>query len=363
MNYTVSVNLAGHNSSICILKDGDIELFIEEERLSRWKRDNRIPLRIIEVIKDYTTYIDTLVLMNFGYDYMIDYVKNHISKEGITVNDVVRDDIGYHHHLSHAASGFYCSGFEEAICLVMDGSGGTFMFNDKSMNETTSIYHAKYPAVFDVKYKRFNYIVEQWDTFNFIEDVTKTVGDEFGCPVDIEYQHDVGNMYSAVCKSMGFGELNEGKLMGLSSYGKPNSNLPDILCDGLTNMQLVKPNRQMTVSLEDKEDWAYAAQKAAEKMIVERVDYIVDNFDCKNLVFSGGCSLNILANSEIKKKYPELNVFVDPIATDANQSLGAAKYAYHMETNDTKIRKLDTIYLGRQYEINTLRKEITNFLK
>lgn len=373
--FTIALSVAGHESSICILEDGDIILFLQEERVTKIKKDSLFPLKVLEKIKEYTNHIDHLLLVNFELQSNVEYVKNYLKKQNITFDKFTYDVPGDYHHLAHASSAFYSSGFEEAICLVIDGSGGTYRIKEHpyiEAIETTSIFSAKYPAQFDLKFK--NLIFSPHVRTQYFHEDKKYIEDYLNCIVNVSHHLDVGALYSATSKHLGFGYLNEGKTMGLSSFGKENSDIPNILCKNtiLSNMNLYRSDRVIDIDVypklknltfQEKADLAYATQKASEKIILERVKFIASNYNCKNIVFSGGCSLNILANSKVKESFPDINFFVDPIATDASQSLGMAKYAFHFETNDVKIRKVNSMYLGPEYDINKIHKEVNDFLQ
>ena len=81
-------------------------------------------------------------------------------------------------------------------------------------------------------------------------------------------------------------------------------------------------------------------------------------YPTNNLILGGGCALNILGNSVIKRKFPNLNIFVDPIATDASLSLGAALYYYKKEFPRTKFKKLENVYLGPQYNPQSIKEKL-----
>jgi predicted NodU family carbamoyl transferase len=159
--------------------------------------------------------------------------------------------------------------------------------------------------------------------------------------------------------------------MGLSSYGK-KSNLPKFLYkDQVANMNVFTHNRTLNDKLnpefkintfKNKANIAYSVQKSLEKIFLNKIEYIIKNVKCKNIVLSGGCALNILGNSIIKKKYPKLNIYVDPIANDASLSLGAAKYHYYKRSEDTRLSKEDSIYLGPTYSLKDIKEKIESFI-
>ena len=93
---------------------------------------------------------------------------------------------------------------------------------------------------------------------------------------------------------------------------------------------------------------------------------IKNNSKIKNLVIGGGCALNILGVSAIKEKYPEFNIFVDPIANDATHAIGMGIHFYNVYKMKGKLKKTNkfkSIYTGPKYEIEQMRKDIDLFLE
>jgi carbamoyltransferase len=120
MRTTVSISLANHDSSVCILKDNKIDLFIQAERLNRKKHSAELNIKTLELINNKVSKIDDLILVNFFDKEKINLTIETINKITKLNNVIVDND---NHHLYHAASAFYLSGFKEAICLVIDGWG------------------------------------------------------------------------------------------------------------------------------------------------------------------------------------------------------------------------------------------------
>jgi predicted NodU family carbamoyl transferase len=103
---------------------------------------------------------------------------------------------------------------------------------------------------------------------------------------------------------------------------KSNKNIPNILCENsmLSNMNLFLSNRSLNTTLfpylknmnfQKKADLAYSVQQSLEKIFLERIDYTIKKTNCKNIVFSGGCALNVVGNSKIKKNFPKIKFYVD----------------------------------------------------
>jgi carbamoyltransferase len=356
----VSIAIQNHNASICILEDEKILLLLQEERVSRIKNDSSLPLKMLNCIQNYAKVIDYLCLTNIREEEKI-YICDFLNINKIKVLDIIFEGSD-NHHLYHASSAFYGSGFEESACLVIDGWGGAFndSKNNLSFLETTSIYCANYPNNFTTIYKNLWYLphINTPDQY-----IMSDFESQFDYDVNLNHHLDLGVMYRTVTDHIGYSVIGgQGKTMGLSAYGKSNKNIPNILCENsiLSNMNLFLSNRSLNINLfpylknmdfQKKADLAYSIQQALEKIFLERIDYTIKKTNCKNIVFSGGCALNVVGNSEIKKNFSKINFYVDPISNDACQSFGAAKFYYHQITNSNKISKLENLYLGDDYNI------------
>ena len=142
----------GHNGSAALVKDGKLEVYIEEERMSRVKRDGNPYKAMIWLMQKYT--IDFLVIGGNGSDTERHFLPwtGENSYEALVRKFYPRVEVlsfGHMHHLAHAASAFYGSGFDSAAALVVDGCGSPRKFpevedmpEDKKFNyfETESIY-------------------------------------------------------------------------------------------------------------------------------------------------------------------------------------------------------------------------------
>jgi carbamoyltransferase len=339
MRKTVAISLAGHDASICILNDYKIDLFIQEERLNRKKHSSCLDNELLKLLPNK---IDDLILINFHDQSKVDKILKHTKAKNVILDDI-------NHHLYHAASAFYLSNFKKAIALVIDGSGTQIKINNFIGSEASSIYDV--PS-FKPIYKE---VMHDMQEFKFYD------GKDIKTEYDLEIIDSLsaGIMYGTVSWFLGFGRLEGGKTMGLSAYGK-ESKLPNFLYKDSVNMNVFTQNRSFNLkhhpelkknNFKNNANIAYNAQMALEKLFLNKMQYIKSKTKCKNIVFSGGCALNILGNSLIKKKYPEYNFFIDPIANDATLSLGAAKFHYYNKTKDTRFEKIDNVYLGKKYNI------------
>lgn len=392
--YTLAITSSNHDSSVCLLRDSDVLAMWACERTSRNKHTNKISRYDIEKIKEYTNFVDLVVLVNVfdenvklpaerneddadkmappvnpHYAHSITDLKHLFKSVGINWGKIIADN--KHHHLYHAAAGFYTSGFDDALCVVMDGVGSSFMWKDGIIGENTSIFYANNDGI-TCLYQQFFY--KPRTRIGWSDRRLTKVKQMFTHPVDLCPQLDIGKMYGTIARQIGFqGSHEAGKVMGLAGYGQPNNLPPMFIGDTIiSDMNLFRMDGQIntflhpelsTLSEQDKANLAYNVQKAAEKVFVRRVGQALALKPSNNIVVGGGCALNILANSEIKRKYPNLNVHPDPIAADPTQSLGAALFHYKRLHPKTKHKKLDTLYFGPQYDIMKIKSRLTHLVE
>lgn len=301
--YTLGINLS-HHSSIALLKNNEVLLFIHEERLNRKKYYRGIPYKSLDLIKNYTSKIDSVIQVS-GSEQQLKTIIKHLANQNVDTTTFKNENSL--HHTSHAAAGFFMSHFDAATVVVIDGAGSLYKLNQSKVriSETTSLYDAKFPQIVCTD-KHFVIGLYDKKPLVYTENDKKVFRAKFkNSKVSITESLDIGWKYAEVTSSIGFGTFGEGKTMGLSAYGY-----------GPTKDQNIKK--------------AYSIQKDLENVFVTLASKIKSD----NVVLSGGCALNILGNSLIKKIYTNLNVFVDPIAADGTVALGAAAYEYYTKTKD-----------------------------
>ncbi|OGW69844.1 MAG: hypothetical protein A2036_01380 [Omnitrophica bacterium GWA2_50_21] len=250
------------------------------------------------------------------------------------------------HHLSHAASAFYCSPFDHAAILTMDGVG-------------------------------------EWET--------TTIGEGNGREItlrrSISFPHSVGLLYSALTSYLGF-EVNDGewKVMGLAPYGEPVyfdqfKQLVDMRSDGSfqLNMRYFKhhfsarwsanhkaweklfgfPRRNPETKIEKHhEHLARSGQAVVEEMILGLARQARKESGSENLVIAGGVGLNSVANWKIEKEGIFKNVWIQPAAGDDGGALGAALLVSQMAYHDMPTSEMKHAYLGPSFSDD----EILQFL-
>ena len=341
----------GHNSSTCLLKNGEIVFLLEEERLSRRKYDE-MPFLGIQKIKEFTDKLDYFAV---PYEMKVDIGNNPFiafaRKLGLidNIKQIVNYDGNVLHHTYHAAGAFYNSGFDEAVVVIMDGSGSAIKISDESYGgEIQSIYKFSGIADMDILLKVCS------NPHNH-----KTSYAENGVLKFVSYP-GIGMLYNSLAQSLGHSVLECGKAMGLSSYGKEDSSIPPIYVD-IDGESI--PNRNMFFSYEEEmAHWCaptllnknqyndanlcWAIQRATENKATNFILRAIELSGCKNVVVSGGYGLNCVANYEYLKNLPEgTKLFVDPPAYDGGLSVGAAKLAYAQITGN-KPAAQKNYYLG-----------------
>lgn len=297
---TLGINLS-HHSSIALLDNNEVLLFLHEERVNRSKYYRGIPYKSLGLIKNYTKYIDSILLIS-GSQNELESVVSYLKNQEITIGRYRGDNSL--HHAAHAAAGFYMSHFDQATIIVIDGAGAIYPLGGSGVkvSETTSIYKGTFPTI---KCTNKHFVIGLYNKrpLAYKEDDKNKFRRLFpDVRVSLTEAHDIGWRYAEVTSHIGFGVFGEGKTMGLSAYRDINS----------------------------KTKKAYKIQKELEKTFLSIASKVGDT----NLVLSGGCALNILGNSLIKKTYPSLNMFIDPIAADGTIALGAAAIDYYTTSKD-----------------------------
>jgi carbamoyltransferase len=325
-----------HNAAACLFYDGDLIYYNQEERLSRIKKDNGLPIRVLEEISKIVSEIDVLLIS--GYDHFESEIFSIIStvqKLGFKLSSTF-EFVPYYksHHLFHASKAFCSSGFDTALVVVQDGRGSFYNLNNGGIAfESTSVFSASCNNKFDLIYRRFF-------THSPVNDDTKIIWDnnftqqKIDRPtylnrqskLEIRNDFDLGFMYEGASRSYGFDDEG-GKMLGLQSYGKHNDSLPKPMDDDLVfNMDVFKFdqnyrhqgfNRFQYLALADRDscvDFLFMVQKAVEKAGLHLIKTMLEQTQQKNLVLSGGTALNVVANNFYRQQLPaDINIYIEPI--------------------------------------------------
>ena len=358
----------GHNGSTTLMVDGEIVFYLEEERLTRFKYDGSPMLGILKAF-EYVDHIDHLVVchthrsgpnLDWTGEHMYEGFVRKIARKKFEFETTYID---LNHHEMHAACGFYNSGFESAACVIADGAGSFLQMQEvpDTLYEFETIFHAEYPEEFEQVWKH----VGTKAAIGFHEPEPNTFITEYPGHT---------KMYEAVTQYCGFPAIEAGKLMGLAPYGKPNDELPSFFKDGWGNRDLIVPtypnaatinearfeilkndkrNQQKGEILEHSEvqkDMAYKIQEETSERMCELIEKAVELTSEKNIVVCGGYGLNCVANYKYWERFPDLNIYCEPISHDGGTSIGGALYKWHQLTDSEEPRKQASVYYGPQYD-------------
>jgi len=348
--YILSVNISHHPSS-CLLKDGVVQYFIEEERLNKTKNSRietqesiRTKSNVYQTVRNgfqaipYVKHVDHLIFASYGSPgndpRRMHVVKNALADHGVTFGKTHYDM--YRHHIYHASNAFYMSGMDNAIAIVKDGSGAP------SNRECVS---REIQSIYDCSYNGINELEQYYSGFNrdsFVETIGhKTYTNHLAC----------GWIFSRACEMFGFNNsgADAGKLMGMAAYGQIESDVSwykEYKGHYLTDNSVVY-NEMHSVSdtFDSKANFAAKLQQESCNHTMYTIQKVIDKYNPNNIVLSGGYFMNCVNNYKYVKKFPDINFFVDPIAFDCGTALGAAKYLWY-NTTGSQTKHPHSIYLG-----------------
>ncbi len=386
MTSILGISAFYHDSAAAIVVDGEIIAAAQEERFSRKKHDESYPKNAINyVLKEAGLKLDEV-------DHIVFYEKPFLKFERLletyigfspsgfksfsmsmplwlrdklfqkkmlfdalkeqdnNFNDIKKINFA-EHHLSHAASAFFSSPYDEAVILTIDGVGEW---------ATTTISLGKYNKINILK--------------------------------EIHFPHSLGLLYSAFTYFLGF-KVNSGeyKVMGLAPYGEPRfkniilDKLIDVKEDGsfklnmeyfnyATGLTMTNNNFAKLFNIKKREpenkllqihmDIAASIQAVTEKTVLKITRFLFKEFKIPNLCMAGGVALNCVANGKILKDGLFKNIWIQPASGDAGGALGAAQSFYYQELdNERKILKTDSMkgsYLGPQFTDDETENELKN---
>lgn len=350
----IGIGGSDHNVSSCLLEDGELKVYIEEERLSKEKHGNGVKSSMLKSV-DYC-----LEYMGLKYEDVDYFVSNDLYCPRLNnKKDCMNKLIRINHHLAHMASAYYLSGFDQAAIFVSDGSGSV-----------VSHFHVETMTLGFASNKCFKVLDKIYGSNTLNPESSNVVkGNSFG------------RFYSKVSNLCGFELHNDGKLMGLASYGTPRFvNLfrsffrltvtpygLDVIVDfdaqfkDLYKKLYEETNEEKKFQL--RADYAYAAQALIEEKTYEILNYLYEKSKCPNLCYAGGTALNSVLNGKIKKMTPFDYVYIPPVPNDSGTAIGAALYGYYNLFTDKKptYRQLNSAFWGRDYDKDSYLKAIYKY--
>lgn len=360
----IGISAFYHESTCCLLRDGQLVAAASEERFSRRKHDPRTPVEAFRFcLRQGGLHPGELDAVAF-YEQPQRKLSRQLwagvpqaPEEGSEwsgdlawldaglVEDTLRHRLGFEaplltfpHHLSHAASSFFFSGFKDAAILTVDGVG-------------------------------------EWATTSY----GRGDGDDLETFEEVLFPHSLGLLYATVTVYLGF-RVNGGeyKVMGLAPYGQPK--WVDAICqlvgmgaDGQFALNLRyfdflqgrrmfspelcelfgRPPRRPESAIEPfHRDVARSLQLVLEEILLEKIAYLQRRTDATNLCMAGGVALNCVANGRIRREGPFEDLFIQPAAGDAGGCLGAAALAHRQIAGVAPKLSMDRVDVGPAYGLD-----------
>ena len=385
MTSILGISAFYHDSAAAILIDGEIIAAVQEERFTRKKHDSSFPKNSVDYVLKYSKLklsdVDYIVFFEkpfLKFERLLEtyvafapkgftqfvksmpvWLRDKLFQKKQLLNLLKEQDEDFkdngklyfsEHHLSHAASAFYPSPFEEAIVLTADGVG-------------------------------------EWATTT----VAIGKGSNLEIKKEIYFPHSLGLLYSAFTYYLGF-KVNSGeyKMMGLAPYGEPKYSkiikeyLVDIKEDGsfrlnqdyfdyATGLKMINKKFNSLFDHEPRDsereklnqfhmDIAASIQEVTEEIILKLSTSLKNEYKINNLCLAGGVALNCVANGKILNSKVFENIWIQPAAGDAGGSLGAALAFWYLELkNKREVDPQDQMkgsYLGPNYEQIDIENEL-----
>ena len=374
--YILGISCFYHDAAVCLLKDGVPIAAADEQSFSRKKHDSSFPTLSTNWAMNFAGItIDDIEAIAFYDKPLVKFeriLKSHVANfpqsisqfvkgmpswfnTKLRLKKVLKKELGYtgpvcfsEHHMSHAASTYFASGWDEAAILTVDGVG-------------------------------------EWATTTW--GVGK--GNKIELKNEIRFPHSVGLLYSAFTYFLGF-KVNsaEYKVMGLAPYGEPKyvdriKQLITIKDDGTFRLNMKHfsfdyglrmygpsfekvmgaPTRKMEDgNLEQyHKDVARSLQEVVNEIMVKLATNIVETTGLTKLCMAGGVALNCVANGHILRESPVEEIFIQPAAGDNGGAMGAALWLWHQVLNKKREWELTTPYLGPEYSVDEMRRVLDRY--
>jgi carbamoyltransferase len=409
--YILGISCYFHDAAAAILKDGILVAAAEEERFTRIKHDYAFPDNAI----DYC--LQEAGISGPELDYVVFYEKPLLKFERIMLSTlqtfpksrgvfseamvawfneklwiksrilkkfgIPKDRLLFvEHHLSHAASALFCSPFDEAAIMTVDGVGE---WSTATLGTGTAFWqfpHTPSNALAALDQENKEPSVAR-NSINLIN--------------EIKFPHSLGLLYSAFTAFLGF-QVNEGeyKVMGMAPYGQPTRvedvyKLIHTADDGSFELDMdyfsfhhstrhTYSNKflklwgeprlhesdfytRATHSKDNYPVWddataqrnqhyadiAASIQLVTEEVLLKMANYAYKRTGLKKLCLAGGVTLNSVANGRILRETPFEDVFIQPAAGDSGGALGAALYAYHVILGQPRQFVMEHAFWGKSY--------------
>ena len=398
MTHVLGVSCYYHDAAAALLRDGQLIAASEEERFSRKKHDFGFPSLAIQFC------LEQAGIQAGDLDYVVFYEKPFLKFERILLTTLqmvphscgvfreamttwlldklwikakIQETLGISgekilfadHHLSHAASAFFCSPFKDAAVITADGVG-------EWATTTMGVGRASWEA---------------------------GQANELSLLRELRFPHSIGLLYSAFTAFLGF-EVNEGeyKVMGMAPYGTPThveqvQRLLRRTGDGGFQLAMQhftyhrSTHRSFSRKFEElfgaprdpkapfvtgeygdeldrdehllKESRHYAdiaasIQRVTEELMLDLARQAYAETKLPRLCLAGGVAYNSAANGRIVRETPFTDIYIQPAAGDSGGAVGAALYAYHVLLQQPRVFTMTHAYWGKAYGPDAVREAV-----
>jgi carbamoyltransferase len=381
-----------HDAAAALLVDGQLVAAAEEERFTRKKHDSSFPENAIKFC---------LAQANFtaaDLDYVVFYEKPLIKFERILqttlstfpkswavfresmvtwfdeklwIKSKLQTGVGVpsnkilfvEHHLTHAASAMFCSPYEDAAVLTIDGVGewttatigkATACWNGHGENKIELTDELRFPHSLGLLYSAFTaYLgfrvnngeykvmgMAPYGRPKYMDEVYKVVkvDDEGGLTLNMDYfsfHHSTKHTYNRKFVEL-FGSARQPESEFFTTTTHPHKDHAD------WDERVAAQNQKYA-------DIAASIQRVTEEIILKMAHAAHTKTGSQNLVMAGGVALNSVANGRVMREGPFENVFIQPAAGDAGGAIGAALYAYHVIFGQSRKFVMEHAYWGAEY--------------
>ncbi|WP_300566893.1 carbamoyltransferase C-terminal domain-containing protein [Flavobacterium sp.] len=350
-----------HNGSAVLLKDGQICVAIEKERVSRKKHDGGNDSLAIQYcldaegieLKDVSLVVQC---ENFNIP-----DRNQFKGKRIFSDANEPEIVNISHHLAHAYSAVGTSPFSECNVMVIDGCGSPLDQFLALHPEQHQIIDEKFHQETQMQCEKDSFyhfdgqrVTPLYKDFSTMAAIDKT---SFSLPTT---QHSIGGFYASISKYV-FGDMDDvGKLMGLAPYGEPGIYDFDAF-EFKSESLYVKDSwkKHFTNPSEGydyfKENFNYYAnvarwaQEQVEKAVLQCFDFRVKAFPHQNVCYSGGVALNAVANAKLLDQKIVENIYIEPAAADNGLALGCAFYGWLDYLGKPKMATDGSTCFGKKY--------------
>ncbi|MCM8789861.1 MAG: carbamoyltransferase [Candidatus Omnitrophica bacterium] len=396
--FILGISCYYHDSAACLLKDGYLVAAAEEERFTRIKHDFSFPHRAIKFCLEFggikgkdlnfvvfhekpflkfERIIKTIISTypqsaNLFSDTAINWLKDKLwIKANISESLGIAEDkiLFSEHHLSHAASSFFCSPFKETAILTCDGAGewattvlgaGRAEWNGQGKNEIQLFEEIRFPHSLGLLYSVFTAFLG----FEVNEGEYKVMGMAgFGEPKYVDRVYELINLNDngSFKLNMKYFSFHYHTKRSFNKhfrklFGPPRNPKARFVTSKTSLYDYTEPATEEEIRINQYyADVASSIQKVTEDILIKIANYLYNKTGMKKLCYSGGVALNCLANSRILNETGFDEIFIQPSAGDSGAAIGAALYVWHCFLKKPRKFTLEHAYWGRAYSDDEIR--------